>query len=80
MTQFLTRKSAAEYLSKKGIRSSNASLARYAMGGDGPQYVLIGRTAYYKSEWLDQWLEAQMLPHSHSLAHAMAKIGRGCDV
>ena len=49
MTQFLTRKNAAEYLSKKGIRSSNASLARAAMGGDGPQYVLIGRTAYYKT-------------------------------
>ena len=80
MQQFLTRKSAAEYLSKKGIRSSNASLARAAMGGDGPQYVLIGRTAYYKSEWLDQWLEAQMVPHSHSLAHAMAKMGRGNNV
>ena len=80
MTQFLTRKSAAEYLSKKGIRSSNASLARAAMGGYGPQYALIGRTAYYKPEWLDTWLEGQLTPHSHSLAHAMAKMGRACDV
>jgi len=80
MTQFLNRKNAAEYLSKKGIRSSNASLARAAMGGDGPPYVKINGAAYYKTEWLDQWLEAQMVPHSHSLAHAMAKVGRGCDV
>ena len=80
MTQFLTRKNAAEYLSKKGIRSSNASLARAAMGGDGPPYVKINGAAYYTPEWLDQWLEAQMLPQSHSLAHAMAKVGRGCDV
>ena len=77
MKELLTRKNAAEYLSQKGIRSSNASLARAAMGGDGPQYVLIGRTAYYKTEWLDQWLEAQMLPHSHSLAPAMTKSGEG---
>ena len=80
MTELLTRKDAAAYLETKGIRSSQSTLARYAMGGDGPQYVLIGRTAYYKTEWLDQWLEAQMLPHSHSLAHAMAKMGRGGDV
>jgi hypothetical protein len=78
--QFLTRKNAAEYISKKGIRSSNASLARAAMGGDGPLYIKINGAAYYTSEWLDQWLEAQMVPHSHSLAHAMAKAGRGRNV
>ena len=77
MTEFLTRRQAAQCLEAQGIRSSRSPLARAAMGGDGPQYVLIGRTAYYKTEWLDQWLEAQMLPHSHSLAHAMAKSGEG---
>jgi len=75
MPELLTRRDAAEYLETKGVRSSKSTLARYAMGGDGPQYTLIGRTAYYKPEWLDQWLEAQMEPHSHSLAHAMAKVG-----
>lgn len=69
MTTLLTRKDAAEYLEKKGIRSSQSTLARYAMGGNGPQYALIGRTAYYKPEWLDAWLEDQLTPHSHSLAH-----------
>ena len=69
MPELLTRRDAAEYLEKKGVRSSRSTLARYAMGGDGPQYVLIGRTAYYKPEWLDAWLEDQLTPHSHSLAH-----------
>ena len=31
---------AAEYLENKGIRSSQSTLARYAMGGNGPQYAL----------------------------------------
>ena len=80
MTELLTRIKAAQYLEAQGIRSSRSTLARAAMEGDGPQYALIGRTAYYKIECLDQWLEAQMVPHSHSLAHAMAKVGRGRDV
>lgn len=79
MTELLKRDEAAAYLQDAGLRMSRTSLARYAMGGDGPQYTLIGRTAYYKPEWLDQWLEAQMEPHSHSLAHAIAKLGRNCD-
>ena len=53
MPELLTRRYAAEYLETKGVRSSQSTLARYAMGGDGPQYVLIGRTAYYKTEWLE---------------------------
>ena len=80
MPELLTRIDAAEYLETKGVRSSRSSLARAAMGGYGPQYVLIGRAAYYKTAWLDQWLEAQMVPHSHSLAHALAKMGRAENV
>ena len=71
MTELLTRKDAAAYLATKGIRSSQSTLARYAMGGNGPQYALIGRTAYYRTQWLDAWLEEQLTPHSHSLAHML---------
>ena len=77
MRELLTRKKAAQYLEAQGIRSSRSTLARAAMEGDGPQYALIGRTAYYKIEWLDQWLEAKLSPHSHSLAHMTAKAGEG---
>ena len=80
MPELLTRRDAAEYLGTKGVRSSQSTLARYAMGGYGPQYALIGRAAYYKPEWLDSWLEGQQTPHSHSLTHATAKMGRVCDV
>jgi hypothetical protein len=69
MTEPLTRRDAAEYLEKKGVRSSQSTLARYAMGGNGPQYALIGRTAYYKPEWLDAWINSQLKPRSHALAH-----------
>lgn len=69
MTELLKRDEAAAYLQDAGLRMSRTSLARYAMGGDGPQYVLIGRTAYYKPEWLDAWLKDQLTPHSHWLAH-----------
>jgi len=42
MTELLTRKDAAAYLETKGVRPSQSTLARYAMGGFGPQYALIG--------------------------------------
>lgn len=73
MSKLLNRKKSASYLNEKGVRSSNVTLARLAMSGEGPKYALIGRTAYYKPEWLDEWLESQLTPHSHSLAHMLAQ-------
>lgn len=75
MSQLINREQAAEYLKSLGIRSSKVTLARLAMGGDGPKYALVGRTAYYRTEWLDEWLENQITPHTHSLAHMLAKDG-----
>ena len=80
MPDLLTRKDAAAYLETKGIRSSQSSLARYAMCGNGPQYALIGRTAYYRPQWLDAWLEEQLTPHGHSLAHMLQDRRGGSDV
>ena len=62
MIELLPRKDAASYLKGTGVRSSHTTLARLAMGGQGPKYTLIGRTAYYKPEWLDEWLESQITP------------------
>lgn len=75
MIELLPRKDAARYLKDKGVRSSRTTLARLAMGGKGPKYTLIGRTAYYKPEWLDEWLDSKITPHSHSLAHMLSKNG-----
>ena len=49
------------------------TLARLAMTGEGPSYALIGRTAYYQQEWLDEWLESQLKPQTHSYAHMVQK-------
>ena len=72
--KLLTREQSATYLKDCGLRVSRVTLARLAMTGEGPQYALIGKTAYYKKEWLDEWVEANLTPSSHSFAH-MTKEG-----
>lgn len=55
---YLTRKEAADYVTKKFFNLTPATLARYAMGkmiGVGPAYSLIGREAHYFKEDLDSW-------------------------
>ena len=69
----LKRPEAAEYLKSKGVRSSTVTLAKQAMTGVGAKYALIGGTAYYKPEWLDEWLEAQLKPQTNSYAHMVQK-------
>ena len=69
----LKRHEAALYLRSKGLRSSKITLAKLAMTGEGPQYVLIRGTAYYKPVWLDQWLDNQLKPQTHSFAHMTQK-------
>ena len=77
MTELLNRRDAAKYIKSKGVHSSQTTLARGAMCGSGPNYNLIGNKAYYKPEWIDQWLESQCKPRSHSLAHMTAKAWEG---
>lgn len=67
--KLLTREQSATYLKGCGLRASRMTLARLAMSGEGPRYALIGRTAYYQQEWLDEWLESQLKPNAHSFAH-----------
>ena len=68
MTRFLKRTDAVKYLVQAGVASSKSTLARMAMLGEGPEYVLIGKRAYYKPEWLDAWLEKPQ-PSSSALDH-----------
>ena len=44
-------------------------MAIQAMRGTGAKYALIGHTAYYKKELLDEWLESQLKLNAHSFAH-----------
>lgn len=68
MPRYLKRTDAANYLTQAGIASSKTTLARMAMHGEGPQYVIIRQRAYYKPEWLDAWLE-QAQPSASALEH-----------
>lgn len=71
--KLLTREQSATYLKQCGLRASKMTLARLAMTGEGPSYALIGRTAYYQQEWLDEWLKSQLKPQTHSYAHMAQK-------
>ena len=74
--KLLRRQQAADYLSERGLRTSKITMARQAMTGEGAKYTLIGRTAYYTQEWLDELLESQLKPHTHAYAH-MNDLGGG---
>ena len=69
MKDLLNRKQAADYLMSIGLKISKQTMAIQAMQGTGPKYALIGHTAYYKQEWLDEWLESQLKPNAHAFAH-----------
>ena len=72
--KLLTREQSSNYLKDCGLSISKVTLARLAMTGEGPQYSLIRKTAYYKQEWLDEWLADQLKPSAHSFAH-MQRVG-----
>lgn len=69
MKRLLRREEAAQYLTEQGLRTSKVTLARQAMIGAGAKYTLIGKTAYYTKEWLDEWIESKLKPHNHTLFH-----------
>ena len=68
MPRYLKRTDAANYLTQAGIAASKTTLARMAMHGEGPQYVIIHQRAYYKPEWLDAWLD-NAEPSASALEH-----------
>ena len=69
MKDLLNRKQAADYLTSLGLKISKQTMAIQAMRGTGAKYALIGHTAYYKREWLDEWLESRLKPNAHAFAH-----------
>lgn len=59
--KYLTRKEAAEYLSKTWFRISVSCLARYAVNGIGPAFRRLGLargSTLYTKEDLDEWAAA----------------------
>jgi len=73
MNEFLSRKDTAIYLTNAGISISKTTLARMAMNGEGPKYIILRQKAYYKPEWLDEWL-SKFQPSPSAIEH-MARMG-----
>ena len=75
MENYLDRRDAALHLTNAGISMSKSTLARMAMKAEGPKYVIIRHKAYYKPEWLEEWLN-KYLPSSSALEHMARKGGK----
>jgi hypothetical protein len=57
------RAEAAEYLRLQWeMQVSSATLANYAVNGNGPIYCLIGKYAFYDDPDLDSWAQSRITP------------------
>ena len=65
MNNLYTRSQASDYLKSLGIRMTLSTLARLSCQGKAPKYAIIGKKSYYKKEWLDEWVDEQMIPIEH---------------
>jgi len=55
----LDRRQAAEYLTKRGLKTTASTLEKQACIGGGPRYRLVGNRAIYEPEDLDAHVEAK---------------------
>lgn len=67
---FLDRREAADYLTRRGLRTSWRTLQKWATTGGGPSYRLFGIRAVYLPTQLDAWAEAKMSPPRSSTSEA----------
>lgn len=57
----LTRKEASEWLKMRhGLRVAAATLAKYAVNGDGPPFYRVGRAVLYDIDALDDWAAGRL--------------------
>ena len=67
MTHLYTRTEASAYIASTGLRMSPRTLSRLSSQGAAPKYALIGNKFYYRKEWLDEWIEDQLIPIHHPI-------------
>jgi hypothetical protein len=61
--KYFTRDEAATYLEETwGLRCSKASLAKFAVSGDGPAYHRSGREAFYNPAVLNEYAKRRLGP------------------
>jgi hypothetical protein len=60
--QYLNSVAGSAYIREKWSRPCSPNLfAKLACKGTGPRYVKIGRFRAYTTEWLDDWVKAQIV-------------------
>lgn len=59
-TPYLSRREAAEYLTRLGLRVSWRSLQKWATVGGGPTYRRFGIRSVYVPADLDAWAKAKL--------------------
>ncbi len=64
--KFLTRPSAAAYLTEIGVPTSKNTLQKLATTGGGPAYQIFGNRALYTVEDLDAWIASKLSAPRHS--------------
>jgi hypothetical protein len=62
MPDYLDRRDAAYYLTKRGFKVSYNTLQKWATVGGGPPYRIFGGRALYTAADLDEWAEAKCSP------------------
>ncbi len=64
----LSRSSAAQFLTENGLPIAPATLAKKAVDGSGPPFRIGNGRAFYDTEDLLAWAEAQLGPKFRSTA------------
>lgn len=59
-THYHSRAASAEYLKKRGLPITKATLQKYATVGGGPIYQIFGNRALYTEENLDAWADEKL--------------------
>jgi hypothetical protein len=60
--KYLSRKEAADRLTKQGFKTSKSTLAKLACLGGGPDYHKFGIRALYTADDLDAWATRKLSP------------------
>ena len=62
MSNWLTRKQAAEFIKARIHTGSVSLLARLARTGEGPKFYTAGKAALYAPEDIEEWLAHRQRP------------------
>jgi hypothetical protein len=48
-----------------GGKPAPATLAKWRMAADGPRFVLVGRSVFYRGSDINAWLQARTVSHTN---------------